>query len=373
MTSGLRPRNEAPRVVHLVPIDGLGGVETAARSAAAHDFAGGDFRLVFFAGATIARNKQRISDSPGRSLRNPLTYVAGIRTVLALRPDVLICSLWRSLIVGLIVKLLRPQTRLVCFFHAPSAVNAADRWLHALGLSCADEAWADSEATLEARTRGRAIAKRVISFVIEPTAESPDPKSSPRFISWGRLHRHKGHDRALDLIAKLVALGVDARFDLWGPDDGERAKLAALASQLGIANRVMFRGPIDRGALGAAAAGHSLFLQLSRMEGMAMSLIEAMQLGLVPVVTAVGEIPQYVRDGENGLIVNPAEVDLAASRIARLLRTPGAIEAMAARAAETWTGAELYRESFRKAALDLAGKPLRRPSTTPSARRSADR
>ncbi len=366
MTSGSRPsREEPPRIVHLVPIDGLGGVETAARSAAEHEFAGGDFRLVFFAGATIARNKQRISDSPGRSLHNPWAYVAGARTVLALRPDVLVCSLWRSLIVGLAVKLLRPRTRLVCFFHFPRPVHSADRWLHAVGLGFADEAWANSESTLKTRTRGRAIPRRVISFVIEPVAAPPYTASAAHFVNWSRLHRQKGHDRALGLIARLVALGVDVRFDLWGPDDGERANLEALARELGIADRVAFRGPLERDSLAAAAAGHGLFLQLSRMEGMAMSVIEAMQLGLVPVVTAVGEIPHYVRDGDNGLIVDPEKLDDAAKRIAELLRTPGAIDAMAERAGDTWTGAALYRDSFRDAALDLAARPVRQPSTTP--------
>ena len=102
-----------------------------------------------------------------------------------------------------------------------------------------------------------------------------------------------------------------------------------------------------------------------------MSVIEAMQLGLVPVVTAVGEIPEYVRDGDNGLIVDPAKLHLAAARIAELLATPGAIQPMAARAAETWAEAALYRDSFREAALDLATGPLKPPSTAPSAHRNA--
>jgi hypothetical protein len=73
------------------------------------------------------------------------------------------------------------------------------------------------------------------------------------------------------------------------------------------------------------------------------------------------------------LIVDPTELDRAAARIAGLMAKPGAIEGIAARAAATWTESDLYRDSFREAALDLAAKPLTQPSTAPSAPRNADR
>ena len=46
----------------------------------------------------------------------------------------------------------------------------------------------------------------------------------------------------------------------------------------------------------------SFFIQLSSYEGMAMSVVESMQLGLVPIITEVGEIENYCQDLKNGII-----------------------------------------------------------------------
>ena len=139
-------------------------------------------------------------------------------------------------------------------------------------------------------------------------------------------------DRAIDLIARLVARGIDARFDLWGPNQGPRATLEKQAESLGSRDRIAFHGPISRSDLGTIASEGSFLLQLSRLEGMAMVVVEAMQLGLVPVVTPVGEIRRYCRDGENALLVDPGDLDGAADRIADLLSDPDRYRSMSAAA-----------------------------------------
>ena len=46
-----------------------------------------------------------------------------------------------------------------------------------------------------------------------------------------------------------------------------------------------------------------IFVLPSFYEGLPMSLLETMSYGLVPVVTDVGSIGEYVKDGENGLLL----------------------------------------------------------------------
>lgn len=359
--AGLPPdHRRSPRIVHLIPTDGVGGVETAARSTAEADTLDCDLNLVFLAGRSVAQDRRRIIDHPGRSLNNPATFIGGIRTVLGLDPDILVCSLWRSMIVGLAVKVLRPRISLVAFLHCAEGTHFADRLVQWLMLRFADEIWADSATTLEARAGDKASQGRVISFVIDrlPTAAAPDWQGQgASFVSWGRLHRHKGHDRAIALIRLLADRDVDATLSIWGPDDGEGPALAATARQLGVADRVRFEGPLDRRALAKTAANHGLFLQLSRTEGMAMSVVEAMQLGLVPVVTPAGEIPRYVRDGDNGIIVDPDDLEAAAARIARLVGKPAELSRMRLSAIAQWRDAETYAVTFCRAAHALwAGK-----------------
>lgn len=346
-TSGER----APRVFHLIPSDGFGGVETAARSAAEKSASDCDLTVYFMAGATVASDRRRIADHPKRALNHPLTTYRTIRDVLDARPDILVCSLWRTMLAGTIVKLLRPDTRLICFLHL-DRVAWYDRAIHRLALWLADEIWADSQATLDARVGPTPKPRRIVSFVIEANRAERPVIAAPTFVNWSRLHRQKGHDRAIELIRLLRAAEIDATLDIWGADNGELPALERLASGRGLAGLVRFCGPIDRDRLDQAADGATFFLQLSRNEGMAMSVIEGMQRGLVPVVTAVGEIGRYVDDGANGMIVDPDDLAAAAKRIAAILQSPPAVARLSAQARRTWAGHPFYAEDFCAAAKE---------------------
>ncbi|WP_288413681.1 glycosyltransferase [uncultured Sphingomonas sp.] len=345
------------RILHLVPMDALGGVETAARSAAEADGLACDFTLMFMAGRSMATRRDRIIDHPGRRHNSPLAYLASVRDILRLRPDVLICSLWRSMLVGIIVKLLRPSTRLVCFLHSTTWVHAADRLAHDVGMRLADAIWADSAATL--RTRASALDRptRIISFVTRHRNAVPHERPQPRFVGWGRLHEQKGIDRSLQVIAALVASGIDARMEIWGEDHGALPELRELARRLGIADHVAFPGTATQADLPGLARGHAFFLQLSRVEGMGMSVVEAMQLGLVPVVTAVGQVADYVEDGRNGIIADPATPEATAAALAALLGDPARYRAMAQAAVQTWRTVRLYADDVCDAGMALAQLP----------------
>jgi glycosyltransferase involved in cell wall biosynthesis len=167
------------------------------------------------------------------------------------------------------------------------------------------------------------------------------------------MHLHKGVDNGIRLIAQLVARGVDARFDAWGPDNGELSNLKRLAARLGIANRVFFPGAIERSRLPEIASPASFYLQLSRLEGMAMAVVEGMQLGLVPVVTAVGQMSSYCRPGETGVIVDPDDLPAAAEHLKQILADPEHYASLRRGAMERWATAPLYSDDICLAAADL--------------------
>jgi glycosyltransferase involved in cell wall biosynthesis len=89
--------------------------------------------------------------------------------------------------------------------------------------------------------------------------------------------------------------------------------------------------------------GACFYLQTSIYEGMAMSVVEAMQLGLLPVVTPVGEIGSYCRDGGNAVVVNNDE--RAVADVLHLLTDPAAYGTLRQQAIEEWLDKPLYRES----------------------------
>lgn len=347
-------RKLGPKVVHLVPCDGLGGVETAARSAAENTTLACDLIVYFLSGSSMAQDSRRVLDHPERRLNNPLTYLAAVRDLLAIRPDVLVCSLWRSMLVGMALKRLRPRTKLALFLHFPEGTHRLDRMAQWLAVRSADELWADSQATLDAfRAHARSPIHRV-SFVVARRERASGTTNAARFVSWGRLHVQKGHDRSLRLIQQLVSLGVDARLEIWGADCGNEDDLRRLSDSLHLTERVTFAGELQHSHLSEVARQSSFYLGLSRLEGFGMSVVEAMQLGLVPVVTPVGEIRSYVRDDENGLLVDPDSLAVAAERIARLLDSPDEIERLARNASDTWSNAPLYSDDFCSRAIALS-------------------
>lgn len=96
------------------------------------------------------------------------------------------------------------------------------------------------------------------------------------------------------------------------------------------------------------------YLQTSDLEGMAMSVLEAMQLGLVPVVTPVGEIASYCRHQENSLLITSDRQ--AVDDILGLLNNSRMYEQLRERAIATWTDKPLYSESVVQACLEICSE-----------------
>ena len=61
--------------------------------------------------------------------------------------------------------------------------------------------------------------------------------------------------------------------------------------------------------------GNDVFVNLSDVEGMPVSLLEAMSWGVVPIVTRTSGIEATVEDGVNGYVCGRGDVDLIFSKI----------------------------------------------------------
>jgi glycosyltransferase involved in cell wall biosynthesis len=335
-----------PVVLHVIPYDSIGGVEVAARSlpdGQYRHFAFAKYYLVSKSGRESMNGGQmRDQGSPYRSENDPRAYFRAVNVIWKIKPNLVIASLWRSCIVLLLVKLLRPRTRAVTFLHSAMDVHWPDRALNMLAMRFSDEIWADSQATLEARVPEKFRAcSRVISFL---TGHRPMPvlrSPAPRFVFWGRLHAHKGLVRALRLFAQVVQWYPAATFHLIGPDGGDAATLEREIQRLELSG-VVFKGPMKRDEIFKFAQDCCFYLQTSVDEGMGMSVIEAMQLALVPIVTPVGQIGSYCRDGDNAIVVINEQEAVAKIRMA--IDRPTVYQAMSERAHATWRGAPLYCE-----------------------------
>ncbi len=79
--------------------------------------------------------------------------------------------------------------------------------------------------------------------------------------------------------------------------------LRALAQALGVADRVEFTGMLAAPQLAQAYRRSALLVSVPESDGTSVSLLEAMAAGCLPVLADLPANREWVRDGENGLIV----------------------------------------------------------------------
>jgi phosphatidyl-myo-inositol dimannoside synthase len=141
-------------------------------------------------------------------------------------------------------------------------------------------------------------------------------------LTVARLAAHKGIDTALHTLAALGDQHPDLRYLVVGHGNRQR-QLEGLARDLGVADRVRFLTNVPDSDLPALYNTAEIYLGLSRptdlmVEGFGISLSEASASGIPVVAGSGGGIPDAVRDGETGLLVD-AEGPEAAIGAVRLL------------------------------------------------------
>jgi len=131
--------------------------------------------------------------------------------------------------------------------------------------------------------------------------------------SIGRLSPEKGYNYLIEALDRLVKDGLDARLVIIG-EGGERGSLERLASELGIADRVLLPGYRD-GAKRYLPL-FNVFVLSSLTEGLPITLLEAMRAGTPVAATRVGGIPDVL--GEAGILVQPESPVALAEAIGRI-------------------------------------------------------
>ncbi len=176
---------------------------------------------------------------------------------------------------------------------------------------------------------------RVVKIPLGGTLSPIDPPSLPNpwrgrdlsakrvVLSVGRLVPRKGFDMVVRALAGARSKRDDTIYVVAG-DGPDRARLESLASECGIGDAVVFAGRVDTDELRALYARCDVFIMPSRregedIEGFGIVFVEAGAFGKPVIGGDSGGVSEAVRDGVNGLLVDPTDPVAVRDAIDRVL------------------------------------------------------
>jgi len=134
----------------------------------------------------------------------------------------------------------------------------------------------------------------------------------------GRLTPAKGQHILIDAVERLMQEGRQVRLRLVGsgPDETSLREHAARSTA---AECMVFEGAINQDRIRDFYAAADVFCLPSFAEGLPVVLMEAMAMELPCVTTQIAGIPELIRDGVDGLLVPPSDLDALVKALARLM------------------------------------------------------
>jgi glycosyltransferase involved in cell wall biosynthesis len=147
-----------------------------------------------------------------------------------------------------------------------------------------------------------------------------EPRTAPLIVSVSRHDLRKGIDTLLHALAELKRRGVPFRACLVGGGpllDWHRQ----LAARLGLAQETLLTGRVDDSYAYLQQAGIYVLPSLEEGSG-SVSLLEAMQAGVAPVVSRIDGLPEDVEDDVSAVFVTPGDVGALAEALNRCLSDP---------------------------------------------------
>lgn len=141
-----------------------------------------------------------------------------------------------------------------------------------------------------------------------------------QFLFLGVLIKRKGVADLIQAISLLKKEGSlnNIKFVIAG-SGAEEANLKQQARELQVESWIEFVGWTDGKAKERYLKDSQALVLPSYNEGLPMAVLEAISYGLPVIATDVGDMAAAVRDGENGYLIHPGDVDALANSIYKLI------------------------------------------------------
>jgi alpha-1,3-mannosyltransferase len=208
------------------------------------------------------------------------------------------------------------------FFHTDFAPRLKQVWFRTMTRALVHSVdkllyTSDQDAELFAKitTRGETLRSAVDLRPWSPLVNEPEPG---KWVTVGRVDTHKGIANLLRALAAVRDRDPRPfRAEILGPDvvPGLLDDLTRLRDELGLGERVVFRGKVAFEELREAVRTAELGLFPAEYESFGLSVVEAMAAGVVPVCNDIRAFRYFIDPGRNGFIVDFKDAPAAAAAI----------------------------------------------------------
>jgi len=176
---------------------------------------------------------------------------------------------------------------------------------------------ANSDSTAETIIRRYAIdPDRVLTIYIQPDLESEPLETGleqgrlekPTLLFVGGNIQRKGLPLVLQALQQLENKFPDLSLRILGKNQNLE-KMKRLVNSMGLADRVYFEGWVPPTELSLYYRNAAIFIMPSLMEGYGLVYLEAMSQGLPVIAGNVGGSRELIKHEQNGLLVDPLQVE----------------------------------------------------------------
>ncbi|MEO6289237.1 MAG: glycosyltransferase, partial [Ginsengibacter sp.] len=248
-------------------------------------------------------------------------------------------------------KLFNKKVILCGFFHSASSPHLVSSAFMKLMSLVQDTSVADSYTTKKFLEEFYKIKNtKIVPYFFEFTRKQGCKTFEPTLVKiayFGRISQRKGVDRSIKFCSLLKKHGIDFVFDIYG--DGPFESYREKIKKYGVEDVVNIKTKLPLHQVSEYMQRYDFLLQLSNHEGMALAVVEAMNSGLVPIVTPVGEIKRYTRDGVNAIwLEQPFDDNLSelVEKVKEVINDTTSYYSISSSAAGTFINYKKYSETL---------------------------
>jgi glycosyltransferase involved in cell wall biosynthesis len=159
------------------------------------------------------------------------------------------------------------------------------------------------------------------------TKHYPQNRGTIHFLFLGKIVERKGIFDLLKVIKENKKY-LNNKFLLHVGGDGEADKLIKFVTENGLQDLVKFEGWVSGEKKKKLLAICDVYVLPSYIEGLPVSILEAMSYGMPVISTMVGGIPEVVLNNENGFLIEPGNKQQILECISYFLTHPQKVENM---------------------------------------------